>query len=174
MLQLLDLLVTILRPENEVSVPFSCLDPAETTVPQDEIFSLVAQDFLMQLRTLCDSVLHTYLSKVADTAEKRNYLYALYTPLKGSRLGTSLEGSLDDIVQILELYPPTFQPCEDHRLLFIVENDCRNPSITKYLGDFVRNPERSRSFHYDPGLWSTLVATRCIKYLRTTFNPGPR
>jgi len=153
---------------------FFSLDPAEAAVPQGENFSPVTQDLLMQLRMLCDSVLHTYLSKLADTAEKRNYLHALYTAVDGSRLGGCLEEPLHQIVQILEIYPPTFQPWEDCRLLSIATNNLFtdfNPSITNYLRDFVQNPDRSRSFYCDPELWGTLVVTRCMRYLRTKYNP---
>ena len=129
----------------------------------------------MQLRTLCDSVLHTYLSKVADTAEKRNYLHALYTVVDGSTLEHSpamlLEGhTLRNMVLILGLYPPAFRPWEDHDLLFIATRGHLYPSMMNFLKSFVRNPERSRSFYCDPELWSTLVATRCIRYLRTEFS----
>jgi len=154
----------------------SKLDPADAAVPQYEKFSPVTQDFLMQLRTLCDSVLHTYLSKIADTPEKRNYLHVLYTALDGSSLGSCFEGWLHQVVQHLELYSPTFQPCAVHHLLFIrTDSDGRfhpDPSITNYLSNFIRNPERSRSFYRDPEMWSTLVATRCMRHLRTRFNPA--
>jgi len=119
----------------------------------------------MQLRTLCDSVLHTHLSKVADTLEKRNYLHALYTAVYyGLRPGSfQVSVDTDTLVQVLELYPPTFQPCND--LLLVITS--RNVTfLLHYLGNFLWNSERSRLFYCDPALWSTFVATRIIRYLR--------
>ena len=140
-------------------------------VPQCETFSPENQDFLMQLRTFCDTVLHTYLSKIADTAEKRSYLHVLYTAADVSRTMGSFEGFLNDMTQILELYPPTFQPCAGNPLVLI--NTARRWDDwfqANYLRDFLRNPQRSKLFHYDPELWSTVVAARCMRHLRTPSN----
>ena len=150
--------------------PGSQLDPAEAVVPQYETFSPANKDFLMQLRTLCDSVLHTYLSKIADTADKRNYLHVFYTAADAFRLVDSLEVSLSDMTQILELYPPTFQPCQNPCVLLDSTWHWKVLAQANYLRDFLLNPERSRLFYYDPELWSTVFATRYMRYLRTTSN----
>ena len=62
----------------------SKLHPAEALVPQVESPTQVTQDFAAQLRTICDPVLHTYLFKVADTAEKRHYLHVLCTAVEAA------------------------------------------------------------------------------------------
>jgi len=156
------------NPSRESGI--SCVFPAHPSggsgsVAQYETFSPANQDFLMQLRTLCDSVLHTYLSKIADTAEKRNYLHVLYTAAAdvAFRPIDILEGVPDlyAIPQILELSPPMFRPCRNPRVLF--DEKCIN-----YLRDFLRDPERSKLFYYDPGLCSAVVVIRYMRYLRTT------
>lgn len=140
-------------------------------VPQYETFSLANQDFLVELRTLCDSVLRAYLSKIADTAEKRNYLHALYTAAITLRLpidSRSLEAFLDDITHILELYPPDFRRCGSPHVLLDATNHWKVLHRVNYLRDFLWNRERSKLFHYDPALWNAVVAARYMRYLRTT------
>jgi len=130
------------------------------------------QDFLIQLRTLGDSVIHTYLSEIADTAEKRNYLHVFYTATIAFRLvdPLGLEASLSDMTQILELYPPTFQPCRNPCVLLTSTSSWKvlGSWQTNYVEDFLSNPERSKLFYYDLELWSTFVAARYMRYLRRT------
>jgi len=99
--------------------------------------------------------LHTYLSKIADTAEKRKYFHVVYATADASR-----EASLNDIPQILEFYPPTFQPCGNPLPLLNAWD------VANYLRDFLWDPERSKLFYYDPGTWSAFVAARCMRYFR--------
>ena len=166
-LQALRILVAIILPENQVLVMFFRLIPAETMVPQYETFSPTNRDFLMQLMTLCDSVLHTYLSKITDSAEKRNHLHVLYSAGDALGLQTDAEAFLNDVILILEPCPPTFQPCMNPRVL--LHTIWRDTHVANYLRDFLRDPERSGLFYYDPGLWSAVVAARYIRYLRITF-----
>ena len=166
--------MAIIRPENQVSVTFSQPDPeTEAVVLQCETFSSANRDFLAQLRGFCDSVLHAYLSKIADTAEKRNYLHILYTTAITLRLpmdSRSLEAFLNDITQILDLYPPTFQPCSDPHVLLHATWEWDILTQANYLRDFLGNPERGKLFYYDPELWSAVVAARYMRYLMTTSN----
>ena len=161
----LAVLVAILHPEtrNQVSFTFFRLAPAEAVVPQYETFSPENQGFLMQLRTRCDSVLHTYLSKIADTAEKRNYLCVLNTACDATD-NVNLAPFLDDITQILDLLPPTFQPCRNPQVLY----DAWGCGVVLYLRDFLSDSERSKLFYCDPGLWSAAFAARHMRYMRTT------
>jgi len=69
---------------------------------------------------------------------------------------------LNDIAQILELCPPIFRPCRNPRTLF----DAWQWNGANYVKDFLRDPERSKLFYYDPGLWSAVVVTRYMRYLR--------
>ena len=139
-------------------------------VLQHETFSLANQHFLMWLRTLCDSVLHAYLSKIADTPEKRNYLHVVYSAAITSSVLTDSSLDLavffDDITQILGLYPPIFQRCGNPHVLLDATRRWKVLAHGNYLRDFLLNPERSKLFHYDPGLWSAVVAVRYMKYLR--------
>ena len=112
------MLAAIIHPENQVMTAFFELGLAEAVVPQYKTFSSANQDFLMQLMMFCDLVLHNYLSKIADTPEKRNHLHALYTTADTLGLVGSLEAFHNDIIRILELYPPTFQPCRNPHVLF--------------------------------------------------------
>ena len=42
--------------------------------------------------------------------------------------------------------------------------------LSEYFARFIRDPERSREFCYEGGLWHTFVATRYLRYLRTLSN----
>ena len=161
--QAIGVLAAIIHPEKQVSVAFFQLAPAEALVPQDETSSPANQSFLMRLRTLCDTVLRTYLSKIADTAEKIKYLHVLYTAAADTTLRSmdTLKQFLDDIPRILNL---VFQPCGNPRVLL----DAQRWNIANYLRDFLQDRERSKSFHYDPGLWNADVAARYMRHLRTT------
>ena len=147
-------------------------------VPQHEIFSPANQGFLVWLRTFCDTVLHTYLSGIADTAEKRNFLRVLYTTaITSPGLSPhyrSFEVFLKDTTRILELYPPTFHPCGNPHVLLDAMWHWKAPHghLGNYLRDFLWNPVRSKLFHCDPGLWSAVVAARYMRYLRTASNLG--
>ena len=116
---------------------------------------------------LCDAALHTYLSKVADTAEKRNYLHVLYAALDIVPVEQLCNILADDLCHILDLCPLTFQPCEYYSVLAMRKVGF----LSDYFGNFLRNPERSRSFHCDPERWSALVAARYIRHLGIGCNP---
>ena len=165
--QALRILVAIILPENQVPVQFFWLVPAEAVAPQYVAFSPANWDFLVQLRTLCDSVLHTYFSKIADSSEKRNYLHVLYSA--GDALGLRMEVKAfrNDMALILEPYPPTIQPCRNPRVLLHTIWQL-NAHVANYVRDFLWDPERSRLFYHDPGLWSGVVARCYVRYLRTT------
>ena len=176
--QVLVVLVAIIHPENQVTVAFFQLDPAEAVVLQYETFSPANQSFLMQLRTLCDSVIHTYLVKIADTAEKRNYLHVIYTAVDCAFqvMGPDLGVSPTQISRILASDPSTFQLCGNpdvfiHAIYFSTgQHKQHKQHLTNYIRDFLWNPERSRLFHCDPGLWSPVVAVRFMRYLTTLFH----
>ena len=118
---------------------------------------------------LCNFILYTFLSKVADTAETRNYLHVSYAAADGLREVGFLVAFLDDLPQILDLYRPIFQSYGIPRV--IVDATGKVGLLPNYLGNFLRNPERSGLFHNDSGLWGTLVATRYMRYLGTRFDP---
>ena len=171
----LELLVAIIPPDDQVSVVFSQFDPAEAVIPQYETISPENQQFLVRLRTRCDSVLYAYLSKIAGTPEQRNYLHVVYTIAAADDVlqpedSDELEATLNKITEILKLHPPTFQPCGSPYVLLDATSHWKVLHRTNYLRDFLSNPERSRLFHYDSGLWSAIVVVRYIKYLGTTYS----
>ena len=142
---------------------------AKTLILQGEILSQATQDsdFVVQLRTICDSVLYAYLSKVADTAEKRHYLYLSCTVVDGGRLhSVDLDGFLNDLhkLEILDLQLSIFQPHDPRVLLFAMNH--LHP-LSNYFKNFISNPERSRDFHYEDSSWHALVATRYMRFLRS-------
>jgi len=148
------------------------LDPAETVVPQYETFNLATQECLRQLRTLCDSILYTYLSTVAYTPEKKKYLHAMCTIANALRNQIKVTPPLlTHLFEVFALYPPTFQPSEDLRFdARLLGNSTTLSFVTvlpDYFRNFLRNPERSRLFHYDPIQWNTFVATCYTRSLRT-------
>ena len=125
-------------------------------------------DFVIQLRTICDSVLYAYLSKVADTTEKRHYLHALCTAVEGSHLLFSNVYPFLNILdkyKIFSLHHSIFQPY-DLRVLLSARATHLFP-LWGYFHKFRSDPERSREFHYEKGLWHAFVATRCMRFLRT-------
>ena len=121
----------------------------------------------MQLRTICDSVLYAYLSKVADTAEKQHYLRALCTAVEVSNLRFS---EVDPFLHILDkfkifdLHHSIFQPDDLHALFATITY--WSP-LLDYFREFRSDPERSREFYYEDGLWHAFVATRYMRFLRT-------
>lgn len=145
----------------------SSLHTAEALTPQYEEFSPRTQDLFKTLRTLCDSVVHSYLSKVADTEEKRNYVHAMCTAVEEIWLMGHLNLLGDDLPRVLDLNPSLF-PCEDLHVFIATITD--TSLLSGYLRDFLSDRERSRMFHYDPGLWNVFVATRLKRYLETTSN----
>ena len=145
---------------------------AEVPVPQgaDLARKIQDSDFLVQLRTTCDSVLHAYLSKVADTAEKRYYL-----KLSCSVVGSSprcLDVLPDYLCRlgILDLHLSDFQP---YNLCFLLAARCHLNSFRNYFAGFRRDPERSKEFHFEYFRWPgyAFVATRCMRFLRKLSNP---
>ena len=123
----------------------------------------------MELRLICDSVLYAYLSKVADIAEKRHYLHVLCTAVGGNHWClplTYVDTFLDFLNQfkILDLRLSFFEPYDLRVLLAIMTS--WSP-LSHYFMAFRLDPERSREFHYEEGLWCAFVATRYMRFLRT-------
>ena len=137
-------------------------------VPQVEHSNQANQSFVVQLRTICDSVLYAYLSKIADTAEKRHYLDLSYTAVQDSDILDSKQ--LDKFLshlhkfEILDLHLSIFQPYDLRDLLVTM-----SPLywLSYYLHGFRSDPERSKEFHYEGGLLHALVATRYMRFFRT-------
>ena len=150
----------------------------DAQVPQAEKLTPATQessDFVAQLRTICDSVLYAYLSKVADTAEKRYYLDLSYT------IVTIAQGRLRDLVdldkfldnlhkyEVLEPHFSVFQPY-DVRVLFATTEHFSS-KLSHHITDFRSDPERSKEFHYEGRpQWDTIIATRYMRCLRTRSN----
>ena len=165
----LELLVAIIGPKDQVTghKPFfpHLTQLRLVMIMQGEEFSPRTQDVFKRLRSLCDSVMHSYLSKIADTEEKRNYMHVVCTAVEGK--GLMVMGNLnllvDDLPRVLDLHPSIFQPCEDLRVFLAA---IANASLLSgYLMDFLSSRERSRMFYYDPGLWNSFIATRLERYL---------
>jgi len=119
-----------------------------------------------------DSVLHAYLSKIADTAEKRHYLHVSETAVHAIYCGfrhnfdpfsRTLLGDLYEL-KVFNLKPSDFQPYDLCILLVIMD---RESVLSDYIKGFRSDPQRSREFHYEPGVWITFVVTRYMSYLRT-------
>ena len=151
-----------------LSIPRSKLHAAEALVPQAQHPTQATQDFIVQMRTICDPVLHAYLSKVADTAEKRHYLHALCTAVQGSGW-TSLDSFLNMLheFKIFDFDISVFQP-HDLRVLLDTLNTFNG--LSSHFKNFRSDRERSREFHYERGLWNAFVATRYMRFLRTLSN----
>ena len=128
-------------------------------------------DFVVQLVTICDSVLYAYLSKVADTAEKRRYLDLSCTVVNKEGLySMNLDEFLDNVHKLggIDLHLSIFQPY-DLRVLLATIWHCR--FLPNYFKNFRSDPERSKEFHYGVGLVHAFVATCYMRFLRTPSNP---
>ena len=140
-------------------------------VPQFRNSNQVTHGFLVQLRTICDSVLYAYLSKVADTEEKRHYLDLSYTAVRypGVFYLEELDKFLNHLhkFEIMDLHLSVFQPY-DLRVLLVAMSD--HYWLSYYFHDFRSDPERSKEFHYEGGLLHAFVATRYMRFFRTTFD----
>ena len=141
---------------------------------QVENLSQATQDrdshFVVHLRTICDSVLYTYLSKVADTAEKRHYLHASCAAVdKTKLLLKEIDAFLDKLYKfkVFDLHPSAFQP---HDLRVLLATTSCSSVFSIYLESFRSDPERSREFHYEEARWHAFVATRYMRFLRTPSN----
>jgi hypothetical protein len=121
----------------------------------------------MQLKTTCDSVLYAYLSKVADTTEKRHYLHVSCTAVmvNGFRLGFSDLNTFLDFLHKFDVFDlhHSVQPYDLRDLLATMS---LLSHLSYYFRQFRSDPERSREFHYEDGLWHTFVATRYMRFLR--------
>ena len=102
--------------------PFSPNLTAEALFPQVQCSTQAIQDFVMQLKTICDPVLYSYLSKVANTAEKRHYLQVACTAVDGlyARDLGELDTLLDDLheFKVFDLHHSVFRPY-DLRVLLV-------------------------------------------------------
>ena len=122
----------------------------------------------MQLRAICDTVLHPYLAKIADTAEKRHTLGALCAAVEGAP-----DRDLDPFIDMLHEFKifdfdlSAFQP-DDLRVLLVTLKTFSG--LSSYIKNFRSDPERSREFHHDYGVWNAFVATRYMRFLRTLSN----
>jgi len=151
-------------------IPSSKLYTAEALVPQvgPLTWYIRSSDFALELRKLCDPVLYAYLSKVANTAEKRHYLHVSCTAVAkhGLYLREGVDAFLGDlhVVKALDLYLSVYQPYDLRVLFATLSNRCR---LWNYFKSFRSDPERSREFYYEGGLWHAFVATRYMRFLRT-------
>ena len=132
-------------------------------------------DAVVQLTTICDSAFYAYLSKIANTAEKRRYLHASCTVIDHNDevliYLSDVDTFLDHLheLQALGLHHSIFQP-DDIRILLFTLNQSSN--LWQYFRRFRSDPERSREFHSnEDDLWCTFAATRYMKYLRMSYNP---
>jgi len=143
---------------------------AEALVPQVESVTQATQDIVMQLRTICDSVLYAYLSKVADTTEKQHYLGLSCTVFGAITLPHSdgLDTFLDNLhkLEVLDLHLSLFQPHALRPFLVTI-----NPHfcLSLYILEFRSDPERSKEFHKGD-LFDAFIATRYMRFLRTPSN----
>jgi len=92
-------------------------------------------------------------------------MHVVYTAIEENGLMGHLNLLVDDLPGVLDLHPSVFQPCED---LGVFLAAIANTLLSGYLRDFLSDRERSRMFHYDPGLWNRFVATRLRRYMETT------
>ena len=130
------------------------------------------QDFVVQLRITCDAVLYAYLSRIADTAEKRRYIYVAYTVYDRLMFCSDFEGFLKFPdgpykLKVFNPHPPDVPPY-DLRVLTTLQD--RRLGLRGYFWRFSSDPERSREFYYEGGLWNAFVATRYMRFLRTLSN----
>lgn len=129
------------------------------------------QDFVVQLRMICNSTLHAYLARIADTEDKRQYLHFSCTAadayLYRKKMDMDLtHRALYEILEGFELQPANFAPSDLRigSLILTTHMTYHGSFLSGYLLNFRSDRERSREFHYDAGMWSAIVATR---YLRT-------
>ena len=136
---------------------------------QVENLSQATQDrdshFVVHLRTICDSVLYTYLSKVADTAEKRHYLHLSCTAVDT----VYFEEFIANLhrFKFLDLHLSIFQPYD---LCDLLTARCHLYTLRNYWDRFKSDPERSKEFYYESSQWHTLVLTQYMKFLRMPSN----
>ena len=149
------------------------LHTAEILVPQVQSASQATQVIIVQLRSICDSALHAYLSKVADTAKKRHYLHASCTAVDERALEwfklMEFDPFLEDLYKfkIFDLHLSIFQP---YNLRVLLTTMSSRFALSDYIRRFRSDPERSREFHYEDGLWHAFVATRYMRFLRVSPN----
>lgn len=132
---------------------------------QREEFTPGTQEFLARLSTLCDSVLLNYLSKLADSLEKREHLCIAHTAVSQYQLmyaGMILRG----LPRVLDLQYMSHSGVGREDLSKFVWLR-KEPLFSDYLEHFLSNPGRSKVFHCDPAWWNTFVATRYLRYFRT-------
>ena len=122
----------------------------------------------MQLRVICDSVLYAYLSRIADTAEKRHYIDLACT-IFGVLDFESHRMLLDNLhkLKVFDLHLSDFPPCD---LRVFLNATSWRVGFSDYFSSFRWDPERSREFYYEDGLWNAFVATRYMRYFRTLSN----
>ena len=106
-------------------------------VPQVESPTQATQDFAAQLRTICDPVLHTYLSKVADTAEKRHCLQGLFIAVEETEM-PGLDSFLDMLheFKIFDFDLSVFQPHDIHVLLLALKVPPAFHGLSFYFWNF--------------------------------------
>jgi len=121
----------------------------------------------VQLRTICDLVLHAYLSRVADSVEKRHYMYALCTAAPYAELYfKDVDAFLDELYKfkVFDVHHSVFQP-SDIRVL-VATQSVDDSALSAYFMDFSSDPERSREFHHEKCWSATFVMTRYMRFLR--------
>ena len=65
----------------------------------------------------------------------------------------------------VDLHLSVFQPYDLHNFLLVTNRLC---PLSDYFQIFMNEPERSKEFYYECAKWRAFVATRYIKFLRTT------
>ena len=70
-------------------------------------------------------------------------------------------------LKVFDPYPSNFPPY-DLRVFSVTMRSLWG--LSEYFASFIRDPERSREFYYEGGLWPAFVATRYMRYLRTLSN----
>jgi len=114
--------------------------------------------------------LYPYLSKVANTAEKRHYLHVSCTVIDETPISFEEVASFLDVLyefKVFDLDLSVFQPYDPCVLLVTMGS---GSGLADYFRIFRSNPERSREFYYEDGLWNAFVATRYVRFLRTPSN----
>ena len=153
-------------------IPSSKLHTPEALVPQFRNLTRPTQDFVVQLRVICDSVLYAYLSRIADTAEKRQFIHVAYTVFYPKLDPFDLEDFkmvLDGLykMKVFDPHPSDFPPYNLRVFLLTMGHWF---SLSDYFRSFRTDPERSREFCYEGRLWNAFVATRYMRYLRALSN----
>ena len=151
---------------------FSPNPTAEALFPQVQCSTQATQDLVAQLETICDSILYSYLSKVANTAEKRHYLHVSCTAVYELHPRDLEEFNmfLDDLheFKVFDLHHSVFRPYDLRDLLVPMSTWSH---LFDYYWNFIFDPKRSKEFHNENGRpCHGFLATRYMRFLKTLSN----